>query len=142
MVLNMAGPLVRGESPAVSSSTEWSDGLSVSEIAEVNSEEFTNREREFLGLIQKLETEVHSRVSMERSTEELEMKYHSAKEERNRYEAEYEVLSALCAKAGTEFQEKQKLLTSQREEVAWLKELDTAFGLTGVQVSSGLHDFL
>lgn len=127
MLLNAAGPLVRDSNGEPFSSTEWSDSIS---------EEFAMRERNFLDLIQKLETEVHSRVSMEKSTKELEMKYHSAKEERNRYEAEYEVLSTLCTKVGTEFQEKQKLLGSRREEVGWLKEIDTAFGLTGVQVSS------
>lgn len=133
MVLNSARPLVHGESPAASSSSKWLDGLTVSEITEGNAEEFTNREREFLDLVQKLDTEVQSRVSTERRTEELEMKCLSAKEERNRYEAEYEVLSTLCAKAGDEYQEKQKLLSSRREEIAWLKEIDTAFGLTGVQ---------
>lgn len=140
MALNIAGPLVRASSEEIcagSSSTEWLDGLAVDEVAEGKSEEFTNRERKFLGLIQKVETDVHSRLSIEKSIKELEMKYHSAKEERNRYEAEYEVLSTLCTKAGTEYQEKKELLSSRREEASWLKEIDTAFGLTGVQVSSG-----
>lgn len=125
VVLNKADPLARDvESPVASL---------------VVADEFANREREFLDLIHKLETEVHSRVSMERSAEELEMRYQSAKEERNRFEAEYEVLSTLCTKAGSEYQEKQVLLSSRREEVSWLKEIDTAFGLTGVQVSSHLE---
>jgi hypothetical protein len=139
MALNTAGPLLHASSEetcAASSSTEWLDGLAVDEIAEGKSEEFTNRERDFLDLIQKLEADAHSRMSIEKSTRELEMKYHSAKEERNRYEAEFEVLSTLCSKAGTEYQEKKELLSSRREEAGWLKEVDTAFGLTGVQVSS------
>lgn len=136
MALNTAGPLLHASSEetcAASSSTEWLDGLAVDEIAEGKSEEFTNRERDFLDLIQKLEADAHSRMSIEKSTRELEMKYHSAKEERNRYEAEFEVLSTLCSKAGTEYQEKKELLSSRREEAGWLKEVDTAFGFTGVQ---------
>ena len=140
MALNTARPLVRALNEgtcAAPSSTEWLDGLAVDEVAEVKSEEFTNWERKFLGLIQKLELDVHSRLSIEKSIKELEVKYHSAKEERNRYEAEYEVLSTLYTKAGIEYQEKKELLGSRREEAGWLKEIDSAFGLTGVQVSSG-----
>lgn len=139
MALNSAGPLINEESCAASSSTEWFfDGLADDQVAEGKSEEFANRERKFLDLIQKLEADVHSRLSMDRSIKELEGKYHSANEERNRYDAEYEVLSTLCTKAGTEYQERKELLSSRREEAGWLKEIDTAFGLTGVQVSSGL----
>ncbi|KAG0619717.1 hypothetical protein M758_4G159600 [Ceratodon purpureus] len=136
MALNIAGPLVRASSEdicAASSSTEWLDGLAVDEVAEGKSEEFTKRERKFLGVIQKLQADVHSRLSIEKSIKELEIKYHSAKEERNRYEAEYDVLSTLCLKAGTEYQKMKEQISSRREEAGWLKEIDTAFGLTGVQ---------
>ena len=146
MALNIAGPLVRASSEdicAASSSTEWLDGLAVDEVAEGKSEEFTKRERNFLGVIQKLQADVHSRLSIEKSIKELEIKYHSAKEERNRYEAEYDVLSTLCLKAGTEYQEMKEQISSRREEAGWLKELiDIAFGLTGVQVSSRSHELL
>lgn len=130
MVLNTAGPLV----PESSSSTE-EDANGSSALSD-KPEEFTLRERRFLSLIQKLETELRARTSIETSSEELEMKCRRAKEERNLYEAEREVLSGLLSKADSEFAECQRVVASRRKEVGWVKEIDAAFGLTGVQVSS------
>ncbi|XP_073389591.1 uncharacterized protein [Physcomitrium patens] len=125
MVLNTAVPLVRASNEDSS--------CTVDEVAEGKSEEFASQERSFLGHILKLKTDVQSRLSIETRIKELEMNYHTVKGERNRYEAEYDVLSSLCTKAGIEYQEKQTLLSSLREEAGWLKEIDIAFGLTGVQ---------
>jgi hypothetical protein len=97
--------------------------------------DFASMERDFLNLIQQLESKLNSGKFWRKKVEWLRSKCNEVKNRKNPYEPEYEVISRLYAKAESDILEKESRLCLSRQETEWLKEIDTSFGLTGVQVS-------
>lgn len=133
MVLNNATPLLHAADKDLND-LKSSGGQFFDESLTAKMDNFAAREATFLHLVQHLEVDVKTGHSGKNIVEKLRTKCHTLKMEKNPYQAEFEVLSSLCAKAASEHQEKESLLGSLQEEALSLKEIDTAFGLTGVQV--------
>ncbi|CAK9226938.1 unnamed protein product [Sphagnum troendelagicum] len=118
---------------------DWSGGVqSLSGISKgfkdyTPETDFASMERDFLYLIQQLESKLNSGKSWRKKVELLRSKCNEVKNRKNPYEPEYEVISRLYAKAESDILEKESRLCLSRQETEWLKEIDTSFGLTGVQ---------
>lgn len=132
MVLSSAVTLLPGMDEEISTCSSSSTKGLVEGLSK--SEDFNIQEQNFVHQIRQLEADVQARLLLKNHVEQLKMKCQAVNMETNPFQAEYEILSTLCEKAHIENQEKQSLFGHLREEAGWLKEIDTAFGLTGVQV--------
>jgi hypothetical protein len=132
MVLSSAATLLPGMEEEISTCSSSATKKPVEGLSK--SEDFKIHEQNFVHQIRQLEADVRERLSLKNRVEQLKVKCQAVNMEKNPFQAEYEILSTLCEKANIENQEKQFLSGHLVDEAGWLKEIDTAFGLTGVQV--------